>query len=611
MSSRYWFALLAIFLCSAALPALQRPATVRYDSRILPASFEVRPDHYSNILPGDYVGTETCAECHQEQYDLWLGHPHRIMNQLPGPDTVLGDFEDARLSLPGGQVTFTTHHDGDRDQPVYRMNVWQDGRLLRRYQVTRTVGSRYIQSYIGKQIEGPEPADHQIREEHKLPWSWRIRMRTWLPGTYFNLCCDEPLADGVPREEGIDLEPSIKPYRAICKNCHNTLPYAYRLFSPPLAGFRDARISAAVDALAAELAEVHGTPPPRARPGTASAVSGFIEMMDPDRHLVSLGIGCESCHLGGREHVENENRIRFLPTSGYTRITPRGQQRPLADDRSDSRTLLGVCSQCHSGNNPLFPNGAAKGNSREALDLQGGFCASQLSCIACHEPHTASPGPSGGPDLAAHADSCVQCHPQYRDRQQAARHSGHAAADNLSCLDCHMPRYTRGVDTLIRSHRIVNPVEMSMVNAGSANACNTCHLDKSTHWTLTQTNRIWNRDYRLATDAPVRDQADLPVGELWLASKDSHLRLMAGQLYARSAGAGRDQLESLIRGLGDSERVNRVFAVHAVCQLLDHPPHQPLPVDIVQTPAIRSRQIEAWLERLRATGDLSDPAQGE
>jgi len=45
-----------------------------------------------------------------------------------------------------------------------------------------------------------------------------------------------------------------------------------------------------------------------------------------------------------------------------------------------------------------------------------------------------------------------------------------------------MPRYTQGIEDLVRTHRISRPVEESMVARDSANACNLCHLDKPLSW---------------------------------------------------------------------------------------------------------------------------------
>lgn len=604
---RYLLGLALAVACTAMVPLFARPDALRFDSRVLYADFEVDAAHYSNILPQDYVGTAACAECHEEQFALWDRHPHSKMNQLPTPQSVMGDFDNAVMKLPDGEVRFTTEFpsgqdssgDGSRN-PQYFMSVYRGEQLVRRSQVTRTVGSRYIQSYIGRQLSGPESADHDIYREHKLPWSYRFRMNRWLPGSYFNICCDEPQVDGISSDETVDQTPRVVLYSEVCKNCHNTIPYVFRIFSQPLVGFRDARIAAAVDPLSERLTKVLG-PLSHAKPGTASAIAGFIDALDPDEHPGTPGIGCESCHLGGREHAEHEGKIHFLPTSGYTRVLSLDGHAPISESRSDSRTMLGTCTQCHSGNNELLPNGAAKGNSREALDFHSGSCASQMSCIDCHDPHTASALPSGGLNLQAHIDVCTKCHQPYADQAFALKHSGHSAAASVTCLDCHMPRQTRGVDALIRTHRISHPVEASMVNAGSVNACNICHLDQSTNWTLQKLAETWNRQISIDPDAQIAGWLDQPVGEMWLESDDSHLRLMATQLYADSP-LGRSQMESLLQGLNDPEHVNRVFAMFAAAIITGHSLEEAFPVDIADSPANRQEQIDNWLRQILKDG---------
>jgi hypothetical protein len=141
-----------------------RPYAVA-DPRLLPEAAVRREQTFSNILPDDYVGPESCARCHERKHRLWSQHPHSRMNQLPGKDTVRGDFGGPTLRLTNGTARFTTDGDG------YRMAVERDGRSLRRYRVTRTVGSRFIQFYIGVQTEGPEPAGHGVYEEHLLPFA--------------------------------------------------------------------------------------------------------------------------------------------------------------------------------------------------------------------------------------------------------------------------------------------------------------------------------------------------------------------------------------------------------------------------------------------------------
>ena len=117
-----------------------------HDPRVLPSRAVNESIRYSNILPNDYVGPETCAKCHQDQYQLWKEHPHHCMNQLPNADTVMGDFDDVLLTLPTGEIRFTTDDDGK-----YWMTITKHSELHRKYVVTRTVGSRFMQFYIGKQ----------------------------------------------------------------------------------------------------------------------------------------------------------------------------------------------------------------------------------------------------------------------------------------------------------------------------------------------------------------------------------------------------------------------------------------------------------------------------
>ncbi len=45
-----------------------------------------------------YVGRQKCAECHQEQMDLWHGSDHDLAMDHATPQTVLGDFDDAEFT---------------------------------------------------------------------------------------------------------------------------------------------------------------------------------------------------------------------------------------------------------------------------------------------------------------------------------------------------------------------------------------------------------------------------------------------------------------------------------------------------------------------------------
>src|SRR5262249_37246242 len=102
----YWVAF--IVLCVVPLLLLRHHRAPGADPRWLPPRAVDPNEPYSNVLRGDYVGPAECARCHREKFERWSKHPHRRMNQLPGPDTVLGDFSGRVMKLGNASVAFAT-----------------------------------------------------------------------------------------------------------------------------------------------------------------------------------------------------------------------------------------------------------------------------------------------------------------------------------------------------------------------------------------------------------------------------------------------------------------------------------------------------------------------
>ncbi len=557
------------------------------DPRILPAAAVDNSIDYSNIMPADYVGPETCAECHQEEHDLWSDHPHRIMNQMATAEAIKSDFDHAILELPTGTAMFTT------EKGKYWVTILKENKIFRRYVVTRTVGSRYMQYFIGKQVIGPEEKSDPQYEEHMLPFAYRFRTQKWYPRQYFDADGDEILEDGIPQVEAVDRPNSVRPFTDVCMSCHNTVPYALRVLNEMLVGFQDAHVAIAGKPFVDEIADSYGIE--KLRPVREDILTVKNKLPTTDS-LVTVGISCESCHLGGREHAIHQKAIRFLPTSKFVKLVPKANRDPLTSDRENARTMHGVCIQCHSGGGKRYPNGASKSNSSEGRDFLSGFCTSQLRCVDCHEPHTAGQK-SGLPDLKHHVDVCTNCHSKFADPAAAKAHSRHD--ESVNCLDCHMPKINQGLDDLVRSHRIMNPVEKVMVSKGSANGCNTCHLDKSTRWTLTELKKGWGVDLDPNPSWKIWPWIDQAVGEYWMNGADNHLRLVAIQNIANSKFAKR-YFSGVVNGLNDPEPINRVFAGFAVQKILGKADTDPLPVNILLPPKQREQQIREYLKKYAA-----------
>ena len=132
---------------------------------------------------------------------------------------------------------------------------------------------------------------------------------------------------------------------------HNTFPYAYRIFRKKLAGFCVATIGTTVAPLSAALKSHVRVEP------TVKAFEELNDKLDPDKDLVTLGISCESCHFGGREHAKFQEKIRFLPTSEHIRLKPRDPNRPLLNSRDNASTVWASVSSVTAEAAPCSPTG--------------------------------------------------------------------------------------------------------------------------------------------------------------------------------------------------------------------------------------------------------------
>src|SRR5215207_9758333 len=70
----------------------------------LAAGAVVWADWYYGLPEGaeaQYVGRQSCIECHQPQHESWTGSHHDLAMDRATDETVLGDFNNAELSHYG------------------------------------------------------------------------------------------------------------------------------------------------------------------------------------------------------------------------------------------------------------------------------------------------------------------------------------------------------------------------------------------------------------------------------------------------------------------------------------------------------------------------------
>ena len=485
------------------------------------------PSSESTIARADYIGPAACGDCHPDEHARWSAGLHRKMNQLADASAVIG--QPATLAYAGGQMTFA------KDSGGFTMTLAKGGSSAM-YRVTRTIGVKALQEYVGRK-DG-------TGEEVRLPFAWWPRRGGWYPQPYFD--------PWFASEDAFDAyAPLTEPWAERCPWCHSTYPFAQRI------------------ARATVRPVGHGLE-------QAFTLGGGSERLDVAQQ-VTTGISCESCHLGGRAHRDGAP-VHFVPQGAVPRP---GAPVPRAFDaeRRDPEIVNRVCAQCHSGPSPRLPDGTALRNSSEALDLAASACTT-ARCIDCHDPH------AGGSDEARAIAACTKCHAT----QAVPTHAGHPAG--TTCLDCHMPKVVMGIDRVVRTHRISSPTNPALYSAAAPNACNLCHLDRSIAWTADELRRT----HDVALD-PRRwtayGELDRPVGEVWLASAEPAIRLIATAAYARSPFA-RLALPQLVAGLADPLPHMRAWTMFAIEDVLGRK-LAPAELDPRAPADVRARQVRALL----------------
>ncbi len=513
----------------------------------------------SNVHPASYVGPEACKKCHPGNYHAWSTHPHRWMNAPAGPETVKGDFGGTAVSYQGGRATF------ERRGGTFVMRL-ERGPVKRTYRINQTIGVRFFQYYVGKQVEGPEPSGHHFyHKDHVLPFGYWLDQKEWVPVVHIGP--ERPDANRPDAFAPPDHGPHYAEYAVGCNYCHTTFAlgdlfgrrpqqmgeYAPAALHWSLRGYLKTARPAELPSLSRLVREESG---PRQNP-----MLGW----EASRYAVTYGVSCEACHLGAREHVESGGKVlpRFFPSSPYLAVEDAGRAPPTGRTHDN---VNWACARCHLGSRPAFAAGMSTWNSVEYSDAARGSCYSKLRCIDCHSPHRAI-GPKWTV-LAAREDAvCLKCHEQYRPDDRRLAHTHHPAGSaGARCLNCHMPRINEGLQDVVRTHMIYEPTRADMIEANHPNACNLCHTDRPIDWTLKYLKDWYGKTYdegRIAAHYP--DRAG-PVGLGWLKSPNESVRMVGADALLRARD--RSALPQLLGALDDPYLLNRQFAARGLQEML-------------------------------------------
>lgn len=558
----------------------------------------------SNILRSDYAGSSACQSCHPTQYAAVIQSPmHRMTRDIRSAD-VRAKFGGESLTLGADRAELITTN---RER---RLRLAKEGTNPREFRVTKVIGGRYREDFAGVELDASGQA---LGEEQILPVSHLIFDGTLRYKGYSVLVTERP-----------GLEPG-QTWRKTCIFCHNTPPAFSALFdelhgpgAPSYQGlasddapaerrfrYRVSDEAALTDALRREFARL-GAPAPQAT-GQALLARAMRETRErfDEQHLVELGIGCEACHGGSREHAENPRVVKpsFAVASDFLEVE-RADGGPVSPALSVNRT----CAKCHTVLFSRYPHtweggrrrdnpGGSQINSGEARDFLLGGCRDQLSCVACHDPHREDPRAALERLAAPAGDAlCTGCHRQFAEPAQARAHTRHAPDSAGSrCINCHMPRKNLGLGyELTRYHRIGSPSDAERVEHDRPLECALCHGDQSVERIVNTMERWYGMRYDRSKLRALYGH-DLRIDPLraTLLGGLPHEQAIAAAL---AASAGRKDLTALVVGVLHNEYpLVRYYGKHAAEKLLG----APLPIDPGAPAAEIRRALTAFEARNR------------
>jgi tetratricopeptide (TPR) repeat protein len=367
----------------------------------------------------EYVGSQTCAQCHQGEFDKWHGSHHDRAMEIATDESVVGDFNATVFERNGVTTRFFR-----RDGKFFVNTEGPDGKN-HDYEVKWTFGIEPLQQYM---VEFPDGRVQVLRV------SWDTRNKRW-----FEVTPPDAPDERLTPDDPLHWTGVAQNWNTTCAECHSTnLQKNYDLATNTFkTTFSEIDVSCE---------ECHG--PGSVHVALANRWSplwdqhvgyGLAELKNPDtRVLVET---CAKCH--SRRHMVHGD---FRPGS------------PLLDYYEPELISTGL----YHANGQILDEVYEHGSF-----LQSKMHANRVKCSDCHDPHSLKLKYEGN-------KLCTQCH--IAGKYDTPSHHHHPAeSTGASCIACHMPMRTYMVVDDRRDHSFRVPRPHLTVKFGAPNTCNDCH----------------------------------------------------------------------------------------------------------------------------------------
>jgi predicted CXXCH cytochrome family protein len=482
-------------LVAAAFALLALTVAVRANQAPLAPPQALKPSSPQD--QSEYVGSQSCAKCHDVEHTQWKNSLHIKMTKPVAEATIAGDFRDGtKFADHDRSYTFGTK----AGKPF--ITVAFGDRAPETFTVDYTLGAKRYQGYLSTLPEG---------RIYVLPVFWHVASKRWVDWKEIT-----PIPDGAHDIRQI--------WNQNCFNCHGTnIVQGYDI---PAKQYRSTWTEMGIGCEAC-----HGPgrdhvalmeaweKDPASKPKYDSSSKNrelsdtlkiFSTRSSEPRRIYDT---CAYCH-GNKNNVF----VGFKGGDNYADYAmPFLISEPLPDFDYQGE---------------FWPDGRPnRFNRPQALTLSGCFKAGAVTCTSCHVAHGSRNEHSLKVNIyqGRNGDAlCTQCHSEPKairlSGHQAVRPSSHQAlkpsfsgagleahtfhapdSAGSRCINCHMSDVNWRLLIRRRDHTFQPPVPENTAQFGIPNACTTCHDNRSPEWAATQMDQWWGDRGRRAAAASLAD----------------------------------------------------------------------------------------------------------
>ncbi len=388
-----------------------------------------------------FVGSKTCTECHQKEYDDWMGSDHQLAMDTANANSVVGDFNNTTHTFKGFTSKF--YKKGDK---FYVYTKGPKGKA-EEYEIVYTFGVRPLQQYVIAFDKG---------RFQLLPIAWDVQTKSWY---HMGETVYEDME--IKHDDWLYWTNNGQNWNGMCVECHTT--NYHKGYNTVTHEFNSTYSEINVSCEACH--------------GPASIHNEWAAIDKNDRP--------EIAHFGFLVKQKNLNTEETLDQCAYCHARRSG----LGNNKHEGNSYMDQFIP-QLGKAPYFH---LDGQILEEDYVFASFTQSKMHgnhvrCSDCHDIHGLKIKTQGN-------GTCWQCHDKNKyDTYEHHFHKGEPMSGLMStngiyekgngtqCVDCHMAgAIFMGVD-FRRDHSLRIPRPDLTRTIGTPNACTSCHKDQKPEW---------------------------------------------------------------------------------------------------------------------------------